>query len=322
MQISIVMPVHGDAPYLQSAIQSVASQELEDWELLIVLDRPSQALLKNAQKYISGDCRMKLLSSVGAGIVDALNFGVASAQGDFIARIDSDDMMHPKRLNEQLREIVSSEKRVCVGSQMTFVDSTGAVVGHTNYPTTDKEIKSRLNYQNCIGHPSVIFRKSSFIEVGGYRKSLTGVEDYDLWLRLGRKGSISNLDFPYTRYRISEGQYSKTFGASYTVLENAARIDSIFPFVNSLNVEGLSTQRLTIALKAVRRSNFMRHPWKVLRTFQGDLVSKLIRVRGREIHKATKLILCFPLTLGLLVISPTTLFKIIKSLIKDRGAAS
>ena len=168
----------------------------------------------------------------------------------------------------------------------------------------------------------MIFRKSSFIEVGGYRKSLTGVEDYDLWLRLGRKGSISNLDFPYTKYRISEGQYSKTFGATYTILENAARVDSIFPFVNSLSVEGLSTQRLAIALKAVRRSNFMRHPWKVLRTFQGDLVSKLIRVRGRGIHKATKLILCFPLTLGLFVISPTTLFKIIKSVIKNRGAAS
>lgn len=319
MQISVVMPVHGTAPYLQSAIDSVASQEFEDWEFLIVLDRPSQALLKNAQKFIAGDSRMKLLISVGAGIVDALNFGVANAQGEFIARIDSDDMMRPERLGEQLREIVHTEIQVCVGSQMTFIDSTGAVVGHTNYPTTDKEIKSHLNYQNCIGHPSVLFRKSSFIEVGGYRKSLTGVEDYDLWLRLGRNGSMRNLDFPYTSYRISDQQYSKTFGSSYTILENAARVDSIFPFVHSLEAEVLSTERLATAIKTVRRSNFIRHPRKVLRTFQGDLVSKLVRVRGRKIHKTRKLILCFPPTLGLLVINPKNLFKIIKSVIKNRG---
>ena len=300
------MPVHGDTPFLEEAVLSIVRQEHEDWELLMVLDRPDSNLDAKAKALSDSDARIRSMISPGEGIVDALNFGVLNANGDLIARLDSDDMMEPSRLKKQSAIFFKDKSLGCVGTQMLLIDQSGREIGKTTYPCDSGEIGRTLEYQNCVGHPSVMYRKNFVLSVGGYRKTLSGVEDYDLWIRMSKKSKIINLRECLTRYRTSPGQYSKTFGNSYSILEDAVRVDSIFNFLprEDGSVEQLETLRLKI--RQVRRQNFLMHPLKVFATLKGLLVSKLMRVASTSARKCLKFIQVVPTVVLLFMISPRT----------------
>ena len=259
MKLSVLMPVHGDAPFLEEAVLSIVRQEHEDWELLMVLDRPDSNLEAKAEDLSNSDARIRSVISPGMGIVDALNFGVLNANGDLIARLDSDDLMEPSRLKKQASVFSEDNSIGCVGTQMLLIDQSGRELGKTAYPCDSTEIGRTLEYQNCVGHPSVMFRKNSVISVGGYRKTLSGVEDYDLWVRMSKKSKIINLRQCLTRYRTSPGQYSKTFGNSYSILEDAVRVDSIFNFLPGEDGSIEQPETLRLKIRQVRRENCLSH---------------------------------------------------------------
>ena len=310
--VSVLMPIHGKAPYLYNAVQSVIEQDFDSWELILVLDRPSEELIELVSAF--KDTRIKIFTSPGSGIVDALNNGLNRAKGRFIARLDSDDIMEKTRLTKQFAFMQSFDDIDCVGSQLTFIDSEGKKLSVSNYPSNFKSIKRTLKYQNCIGHPAVMFRKEAIVNLGGYRKFLTGVEDYDLWLRVSKTGKIVNLEETLTRYRVYPGQYSKTFGEEYTGLEDAARLDLVFTIFPS------DSETSSIAFKElvakIRRKNLFQHPVKVFSSYQGTFVSKMIRIRGRKTSKFVKAVECAPYILGIFLVAPLTAWEIIINVIK------
>lgn len=312
--VSVLMPIHGKAPYLHDAVQSVIEQDFDSWELILVLDRPSEELIQQVSAF--KDTRIKNLTSPGSGIVDALNNGLNCAEGKFIARLDSDDIMEKTRLTKQFAFMQSFENVDCVGSQLTFIDSEGKKLSVSNYPSNFKSIRRTLKYQNCIGHPAVMFRKEAIVNLGGYRKFLTGVEDYDLWLRVSTTGKIVNMEETLTRYRVYPGQYSKTFGEEYTELEDAARLDLVFKIFPSDS----ETETSNIALKGlvakIRRKNLFKHPIKVFSSYQGTFVSKMIRIRARKTSKLVKAVECAPYILGILLVAPLTAWEIVFNVIK------
>lgn len=312
MLVSTVMPVHGYAQFLDEAVQSIISQDYSSWELLLILDRPSQELSATAEELSKLDKRIKIFSSPGSGIVDALNFGLQNAAGSLIARLDSDDLMDPQRLTKQMLAFSQNQLLGCVGSQMQLINSNGEEIGTTAYPTKSTEIRKTLQHQNCIGHPSVMFRKDWVVSAGGYRKNLTGVEDYDLWIRLSAQFDLINLSERLTKYRVSPGQYSKTFGHDYTILEDAARMDSIFRFLSNSNDVIQSPQILKKEISSIRKRNLFSHPLKVLISLRGLLVSRLIRISSTDKQRWIKLIQILPVTTGLLMISPTTLISLVQ----------
>lgn len=313
------MPVHGLAPHLIESITSVIEQELTSWELILVLDRPSQELLELADQIVNKDNRIKRIVSPGAGIVDALNFGLNFASAELIARLDSDDLMEPARLSIQANYFLGSPELACVGSQMSFINEDGTYIGSTSYPVKSSEIRKHLRYQNCIGHPSVMYRKKKVIEVGGYRKALTGVEDYDLWLRLIRNFKIENLDQPLTKYRVSPGQYSKTFGDKYTILEEAARLDSIINFIDDMPADKLTIDLLGSETYKTRRKHIFLNPLKIISNYQGYFVSRIIRIISSKRSKLSKFLKCLPFAAGLIVVAPSSIIGLIKQKLKGRN---
>ncbi len=207
LNTTVLMPVHGEAPYLNQAIDSVLTQTKKELELLIVFDRPGQQAVKIVEKYQSEDKRVRSIHSTSPGISAALNYGLLQTHTPFIARLDCDDVMHHERIERQ-ESILLDERVVCVGSQLRIMDVNANTVRYTHYPTRHFEIESSLRIRNVVAHPSVMFRKNAVIDAGGYRPEFNGSEDYDLWIRLSRIGRIVNINQAFTNYRIHQNQTS------------------------------------------------------------------------------------------------------------------
>lgn len=218
------MPIHGAAPFLSEAIDSVYKSQDVEIEFILVLDRCINTEFRKAIELSPPNIEVKVIDSVIPGIVPALNLGIMEAKYELIARLDSDDIVTPERLLKQVQYLDRFKEVVCVGTQLNFIDEAGIEFGHTNYPIGHADILKRMKYQNCMGHPSVMFRKSIVQQIGGYREFLTGSEDYDLWLRLGEIGSLSNLPLKLTKYRASKFQFTNQIKSTQPLTESACRI--------------------------------------------------------------------------------------------------
>ena len=153
------------------------------------------------------DRRVRVLSNDShVGLRAALNQAWRVARGQYIARLDADDVALPDRLARQVEFLDGHPAVAAVGGAMVTIDSGGRRGSTVRYATTDKGIRATLERRNCIAHPTVMMRRSALEEVGGYR--IDQAEDYDLWLRLAERWELANLSEPVTLYRLHRGQGS------------------------------------------------------------------------------------------------------------------
>lgn len=225
--ISVVIPVHGNAPFLADAIASVERQTLRDFDVRIVLDRPSEDTRGYVESLKGDSLKLHVLESDRPGISAALNYGVSSTESKYIARLDSDDLMKPTRLQMQVLELEKSPKLVCIGSQVEYIDKDGRITGQSHLPNSEWQVRSMMPTLNCLMHPSVMIRRSALVSAGGYREYLDGVEDYNLWLRLLKFGSLKNHQEYLTKYRRHSAQVTQGNTSIYPWLDSLARLDAL-----------------------------------------------------------------------------------------------
>lgn len=207
--ISVVMPVHGDAPYLRLALESSLAQVTqEQLQVLVVLDRVEPVV----RQYLGSvaDVRLETVEARGEGIVAALNTGIAAARFDLIARMDADDVMMPGRLDVQSRYLREHASVIAVGGQLQFIDDSGKVTGNRRYSVEPDIVRKRMPHRNQLAHPAVMMRRDSVLAIGGYRALFQYGEDYDLWLRLMEHGDLANVGTPVLNYRIHGEQVSRS----------------------------------------------------------------------------------------------------------------
>lgn len=207
---SVVIPVHGDGDYFQECLDSVVGQTLQQnisLEILIVADRIKFNILDFTKAY--NDKRIKIIYSPAPGIVEALNLGLKHALGEYIVRIDSDDYMHRDRVRSQIDYLELHPEIDVIGTQIQIINEQGDKLFVSRYPESPRDVSSALKSSCVIAHPSVTYRKSAAIGVGGYSKFYEHAEDYDLWLRILKNENIANLHENLTYYRVHDRQISK-----------------------------------------------------------------------------------------------------------------
>ena len=209
-QVSVILPVRNGGAYLPLAVDSVLRQTFNAFELLVIDDASSDGSVSKLEPVAARDPRLRLLKSPGSGLVAALNFGLAQAQAELVARMDADDIALPERLSRQVEFLGTMPGISVAGTQVAFIDAAGTLTGErTSFPTEPKEITKALTARGCvIRHPSILARKSSLLSVGGYRPACSKAEDYDLWLRLVDGDRIANLPEVLLHYRIHPLQIS------------------------------------------------------------------------------------------------------------------
>lgn len=207
MQVSIALPVYNGMNFIEQAVESLLNQSFRDFEIIIIDDGSNDKTPEILKSLAVSDPRIKVFrNQKQEGICNALNKAISYAQGDLIARMDADDIAHPTRLEKQVKQFWSNPNLIVLGTDVELIDEQGKVIGYRHYPQSHNEILASIQNLSPFAHPSVMFRKSAFLKVGGYRKQYQDAEDYDLWLRMCHLGEMSNLPEPLLQYRIHPRQ--------------------------------------------------------------------------------------------------------------------
>lgn len=209
LDCTVVLPTNRPDAWFSRAVKSILGNDCGGFECLIVLDGVQAPCEDWAE-----DPRVRLLYvEEPLGLAHALNKGVSAAQGQFIARMDADDVARCDRLRRQIDYLKANPETVAVGSGARLIRANGDVTEGRIGSVVGDDVRRHLLVRNILVHPSVAFRRASFDQVGGYNQAMPTMEDYDLWLRMARLGSIAVLPEALIDYRVHDGQMSR--GASW-----------------------------------------------------------------------------------------------------------
>lgn len=201
--VSVVMPVFNARRHLEGAVRSMLSQTFELLELIAVDDGSNDGSGAILEELAAGDRRMRVIARPREGITPALNVGIATARGAFIARMDSDDIARPDRLARQVSFLRARPQIAAVGSDYDIIDDEGRVLKTIALPTDPDEIARTLKRTNCVAHPTALIRTAALDGGATYRRAYRLAEDYDLWLRLAEHHGLANLPVVTVGYRRS-----------------------------------------------------------------------------------------------------------------------
>ena len=200
-----MIPNLNGGKYLEEAIESALSQSVK-CNVFVVDNNSHDNSLDILKKYKENFNNFDYMIEYNQGISNALNSGLNEIDSEFIARLDSDDIMFANRIEEQLRAFDNDENLVLVGSNIELIDATGISIGTRKYPLDKKSILKSLNFMNPIAHPSVLINKNKCKNELQYNSKFDGAEDLELWLRIKDLGNFLNLDKQLTKYRIHSSQ--------------------------------------------------------------------------------------------------------------------
>jgi hypothetical protein len=201
-QVSVILPVYNGEPYIGAAVASILNQTFWDFELIVVDGGSTDRSLAVVDELAGGDPRVVVVRQGAASLVRQLNCGISAARGEFLARMDADDISHPERLQRQVEFLRRNPDIAVVGSAMTLIDADGARIRDIDYPQEPRDVAAFLDTGSPLGHPAVMMRRDLVRQAGGYREILQFAEDYDLWLRLdAQKHLMANLPDRLLSYR-------------------------------------------------------------------------------------------------------------------------
>lgn len=202
--VSILMPVYKTAPYLREAMDSILSQTFTDFELIILNDCSPD----NADEILDTYTDSRIVRYKGeknVGLSNILNVGLGKARGEYIARMDSDDLSMPDRLQIQLDYLASHPDVDLVSAGMQLFGAKDEVWIREQNP---EKVKIEALFHSPILHASSMWRRMRFEDNDlRFRQEMVPSEDYDLWTRAMVKGlKLVNLRQVLYRYRIHQAQ--------------------------------------------------------------------------------------------------------------------
>lgn len=204
--ISVLMSVYNAEEYLRIAIESILNQTYTDFEFIIINDGStdqSKAII-NSYK----DKRIKLIDNVkNSGLVFSLNKGIDSAAGEYIARMDADDISLPERFEKQIEFLNKETDVALVSSSGTYIDENGIDKKYLEFPVSAHLIFTYLFFGNPIIHTSV-FIKTDVLRKYKYKKDYYLAEDYFLWSQIAKDHKVANIPEPLVKYRFHESSIS------------------------------------------------------------------------------------------------------------------
>lgn len=199
--ISVVLPVYNGAEYLREAISSILMQDISDIELIVINDA-SRDESDNIIREFTDRCITHISNPTNIGLASSLNHGIEVAKGTFVARMDQDDIANPNRLSLQLKSFIKNKNLGLCGTN--FQIFRGNEIQYSKYPISHNKIFTNLLFYNCIAHPTVMFRRSVFVENDlFYDNTYDWAEDFELWTRARYFTEMLNIKRPLLKYRIN-----------------------------------------------------------------------------------------------------------------------
>ncbi len=204
-RISVVMPNYNAEKYIAEAIESILNQSFSDFEFIIIDDGSSDKSWKIIQEYTKKDKRIVAIKNEkNLKICKTLNKWIELARWEYIARMDSDDISHPERLEKQVKFLDKNLEVGIVGANIDMIDEDWKVYSKRKYHFNDSEIRKYIFRYSPFCHPVVMIRKSILEKSRNYDPDLVYAEDYDLYFRIWMYSKFANLNESLIKYRMFE----------------------------------------------------------------------------------------------------------------------
>jgi len=195
-KVSVVMGVYNDAGRVEASVSGILEQTFRDFELVIVDDGSTDGTREVLERLAGTDPRMVVMSKSNGGLTQALIAGCAMAHGEFIARQDSDDYSLPTRLEKLVALLSTNASLGFVSSGTEYVGPADEYLFSVSRTTDPQLATQRLLFERegPPAHGSVMFRRTLYEQVGGYRPQFYYSQDSDLWLRMAEVSQIGYVD--------------------------------------------------------------------------------------------------------------------------------
>lgn len=272
IKISIIMSVYNNEKYLDEAISSILRQSYTNFEFIITNDASKDRSLEIIQKYSKADKRIKIIDNKeNIGLTKSLNNMIDMCRGEYIARMDGDDISIFDRLEKQMNVLLSNRDIDIIFSDTTLIDQNSNIICNSWRPNSIEKILKWLELNNFIPHPTIIIKKSVLSKFK-YNPNIKTGQDHDLWVRLKKQ----NYRFYYLKeslllYRINPNSVrGENMQGYYTIARqciNNNNKKSVLKYLNKLNFK----EKLMIITKLII-------PYKLL-LYKGFLI-RWIKLRG------------------------------------------
>lgn len=206
-KVTVLMSVYNGEKYLREAIESILNQTYTDFEFLLINDSSTDKSMEILQSY--NDPRIRIITNEkNLGLTKSLNKGLELARGEYVARMDADDISLPERLERQVNYLNENSKTGVLGTNVQYIDEFGKLHEIQRWPEKDALIKWNLCFFNPIAHPTVMMRLDLIKKIAGYDENIVYAQDYDLWVRLISESAFGNLQHILLYLRKSDDNVS------------------------------------------------------------------------------------------------------------------
>jgi glycosyltransferase involved in cell wall biosynthesis len=246
-RVSCLMPVHNGGKFLRAAIDSIRAQSFKDFQFIIVNDGSTDESAAIIEHAAASDPRIIAIHTTNKGIVAALNRGLSQCAGQYIARMDADDISFPHRFEYQVRYLDTHLDCVIVGGAVIPIDENGQKGQHSRPPR--RSLTTYTSFPMKVAttlHPVAMIRRDALLQIGGYRDLFPYAEDYDLYIRIGRLGTIDNPNEPLIYYRSNTQSVSHE---NLYIQERSAALSEIygaFEYQDNMAIDHLRSDVTTI----------------------------------------------------------------------------
>ena len=204
--VSVIMPAYNAELYIAESIESALKQTLKALEVIVVDDGSNDKTVEIAESFGK---RVRVFRQKNGGAATARNYAVNQARGDWIAFLDSDDLWNSEKIETQ---ISNCPNMVWSHTNYVFIGSghDGTVKSSERAPQYGGNVLSNLVINNFIGTSTVIMRRETFLELGGFDESLRAIQDWDLWLRAASKYELGYIPQTHAKYRVHAASTSRS----------------------------------------------------------------------------------------------------------------
>ncbi len=251
--VSVILPVYNGEKHIKEAVDSILKQSHNFFELLIINDGSTDKTFDiiNSIK----DQRIIIFNRDHKGLIDALNFGISNAKGEFIARMDSDDISAPKRIEKQLKTLFVQNADIC-GCSFYTINEKSFIKRSYLFPFKKNDIFVKLAINVPFCHGSILGRKEVFIK---YKYGSSGsniIEDYCLWIKMYEKGiKFTNTKEKLYFLRSHPESLSKRQGSIFKLISTEVSLRFIANNIKNLSSIIISQNIRNIIFKRISSSD-------------------------------------------------------------------
>lgn len=257
--VSIVMPAYNAGDFLRASIDSILNQTCKNFEFVIVNDASTDGTSKILNSYRKIDARIKVITNkINLGISRSANIAINEAKGQFIARMDSDDIASLDRIEKQIKFLIKNKNVVAVGGQCELIDKDGIKIGEKLFPTDNKQIKSMIFANVPLQQPTLMVNEKllpkNFV---WYDNDFSSAEELELIFKLFKLGQVRNLEDTVLKYRMHDHNTSFINPKKTFYLTLSTRIKAIFKYGYVPSIGGILTSIAQIIFIALMPSKWI-----------------------------------------------------------------